>query len=274
MNSSIAILGPAHTFSEIAANKYDKKKSKYYTATIDEVFELVTKGKVPKGIVPIENKLEGTIKETLDNLFEKNVKITEEIVIPINHCLIILLNAKAKDIKKIYSHPQALKQCKKFLKKNFPKAELISTASTSSGIEKIIRKKDKTCAAIASKIAVKKGKTKVLKENIEDDKSNATIFVVVEKGRPTLKTVQKNCTKTSVAFYFDKDSPGSLFTVFKDFADARINMTKIESRPTQARFGDYIFYLDFEGCISNPKVARTLAKVARKVAKMKVLGSY
>ncbi|MFH1534040.1 MAG: prephenate dehydratase [Nitrospirota bacterium] len=278
MNSSIAILGPAHTFSEMAANKYDKKKNKYYATTIDEVFELVEKGRVEKGIVPIENKLEGTIRETLDNLFEKNVRILEEINIPINHCLIILPRAKASDVKTIYSHPQALRQCKKFLKKNFPKATLLSTASTAFAIEKIITKNDKTCSAIAPKIAAEKGKLKVLKENIEDGKDNSTTFIVVQKGRPTAKSiskaVQKNCTKTSIAFHFDKDSPGSLFMVFKDFADAKINMTKIESRPTQASLGDYIFYLDFEGCLSEPKIAQTLKKVEKKVAKMKVLGSY
>ncbi|NIA02319.1 MAG: prephenate dehydratase [Nitrospirae bacterium] len=272
--SDIAVLGPKNTFSEMAADKYDKKKNKYYTTTIDEVFELVEKGRIEKGIVPIENKLEGTIRETLDNLFEKNVRISEEINIPINHAFIILPRSKASDIKTIYSHPQALKQCKKFLKKNFPKATLLSTASTAFAIEEIITKNDKSCAAIAPKIAAEKEKLKILKRNIEDGRNNLTAFVVVQKGRPTLKNVQKNCTKTSIAFHFDKDSPGSLFTIFKDFADAKINMTKIESRPTQARFGDYIFYLDFDGCISEPKVAKILKKVEGKVAKMKVLGSY
>ncbi len=272
--SDIAVLGPKNTFSEMAADKYDNKKNKYYATTIDEVFELVAKGRVEKGIVPIENKLEGTIRETLDNLFEKNVKISEEINLPINHTLIILPHAKEKDIKTIYSHPQALKQCKRFLKKNFPKAILLSTTSTAFAIEKIITKNDKSCAAIAPKIAAEREKLKPLDENIEDEKNNSTSFIVVQKGRPTPKTVQKNCKKTSIAFHFDKDSPGSLFTVFKDFADAKINMTKIESRPTKASLGDYIFYLDFDGCISEPKVAKILKKVEAKVARMKVLGSY
>jgi prephenate dehydratase/prephenate dehydrogenase len=272
--SDIAVLGPKNTFTEMAANKYDSKKNKYYAASIDEVFELVEKGKVEKGIVPIENKLEGTIRETLDNLFEKNVRISEEINISINHTLIILPHAKSSDVKTIYSHPQALKQCKKFLKKYFPKATLLSTPSTAFAVEKIITKNNKSCAAIAPKIAAEKERLKILKENIEDEKSNSTTFIVVQKGRPTSKNVQKNCTKTSIAFHFDKDSPGSLFTVFKDFSDASVNMTKIESRPTQAKFGDYIFYLDFEGCISEPKITRTLKKVEKKVAKMKVLGSY
>lgn len=272
--SDIAVLGPKNTFSEMAADKYDKKKNKFYTTTIDEVFELVAKGKVEKGIVPIENKLEGTIRETLDNLFEKNVKISEEINIPISHTFITLLHAKASDIKTVYSHPQALKQCKRFLKKNFPKAILLSTTSTAYAIEKIITKNDKSCAAIAPKIAAERENLKILKENIEDEKNNSTTFVVVQKGRPTSRSVQKNCTKTSIAFHFDKDSPGSLFTVFKDFADAKINMTKVESRPTQASFGDYIFYLDFKGCLSEPHVQKILKKIEAKVAKMKVLGSY
>jgi len=272
----IAVLGPAHTFSEIAANRYDKKRNKFYTSTIEEVFELVEKGKVKEGIVPIENKLEGTIRETLDNLFSKNVKIVKEITTPIHHALIILPHTKKSDIKTVYSHPQALKQCKKFLKKNFPKAELVNTASTSSAIEKLVNENDKTFSVIAPEIAAKRGKLKVLKKNIEDKRSNSTIFLVIQKGNISLKSSLKSHSrvKTSIAFHFDKDSPGSLFTVFKDFADAKINMTKIESRPTQTRFGDYIFYLDFKGCISDPKVQKTLKKIEEKTARMKVLGSY
>ena len=106
-------------------------------------------------------------------------------------------------------------------------------------------------------------------ENIEDEEGNSTTFLVIRKG-----TAKNSGLKTSIAFHFSADAPGSLFTVFKDFADARINMTKIESRPTKARFGDYIFYLDFEGGLTEPKVKKILKAVGKKVAKLKILGSY
>ncbi len=279
--SNIAVLGPKNTFTDLAAEKYIKSKAakspKYFAKDIEEVFELVESDKVKLGIIPIENKLNGTIRETLDNLFLRKVKINEEISIPINHAIIILPHATAKDIKIIISHSQALKQCKKFLKKNFPKAAQESMNSTALAIEKLVQTNDKSIAAIAPKIAATKQDLKILKSNIEDKKDNETTFIVIEKGAITHKTPtdeQKTCTKTSIAFHFDADSPGSLFTVFKDFADAKINTTKIESRPTQAKFGDYIFYLDFEGSLSTTKVQKTLQKVTKKVAKLKVLGSY
>ncbi|MBD3360752.1 prephenate dehydratase, partial [Candidatus Peregrinibacteria bacterium] len=241
-----------------------------YTKDIDEVFELVKKGKAVYGIIPIENKLHGTIRETLDALFHENVYIDDEIKIPVHHFLFALKNTKKRDIKRILSHSQALNQCKKYLKKNFPEASLEAFSSTAFATEKLLKSKSRYVAVIAPEIAEENKKLKILDKNIEDKKGNSTIFIVIKKGN----VVSKKGKKTSVAFHFSKDSPGSLFTVFKDFADAGINLTKIESRPTKARFGDYIFYLDFEGGTSDPKIRRTLRNVEKKVAKLKILGSY
>lgn len=281
--NSIAVLGPAYTYSDIVATKYlaenKEKLNKYYTKDIDEVFELVAKGKVKMGLVPIENRIHGTVRETLDDLFIKNVHIKEEISLPIHHCLVILSHGDFKKIKKIISHSQALNQCKRYLKKSFPKAEKQAYASTGSAIDKLLRSMDTSLAVIAPALAVNDPKLKIITRNIEDEKENSTSFVVIEKGKVETLGVPgtpgvKSVAKTSIAFHFSADAPGSLFTIFQIFAQAHINLTKIESRPTKSRFGDYIFYLDFEGSLSDSKVEKTLRIVEKKVAKLKVLGSY
>lgn len=275
--NDLAILGPANTFSHIAADKYSDAK-KYFAHDIDEVFELVEKGTVREGLVPIENKLHGTVRETLDALFQRDVHICKEITIPINHCLVCLAHAKKSDIKIISSHLQALSQCKKYLHKNFSRAEKEAISSTGAAIQKLLAANDKSLAVIAPAIAAHDPKLKILATNIADENDNATTFVAIKKGRILLsKFLQQpdsNSHKTYIAFYFSANAPGTLFTVFQDFANAKINLTKIESRPTQKAFGDYIFYLDFQGHISDPHIQKTLQSVTEKVAELKILGSY
>lgn len=275
--NDLAILGPANTFSHIAADKYSEAK-KYFAHDIDEVFELVEKGTVEEGLVPIENKLHGSVRETLDALFQRNVHICKEITIPINHCLVCLAHAKKTDIKIISSHLQALSQCKKYLHRNFSKAENEAVSSTGAAIQKLLQSNDKSIAVIAPAVAAHDPKLKILAENIADKEDNATTFVAIKKGRISLsQPAQKsnsNSHKTFIAFYFSANAPGTLFTVFQDFANAKIDLTKIESRPTQKSFGDYIFYLDFKGNISDPNVKKTLQLVSEKVAELRILGSY
>lgn len=280
--NDIALLGPKHTFSDLAATKYleNCNSPKYYTKTIEEVFELVEQGKVAQGIVPIENKLDGTIRETLDNLFTEKVHIVSSLELPIHHCLAILPFSTPADIQKIISHEQALNQSKKYLKKHFATVDKEAYSSTTSAIEKLIFSNDKSLAVVVSKQAAQNYDLKIIAENIEDENSNSTKFIVIKKGDYTAKnSVQKNSTKhsknlkTSIAFHFDKDSPGSLFSVLEDFAKAKINLTKIESRPTKKEFGDYIFYLDFDGSPENPKTKEILKNLRKKVATFKVLGT-
>lgn len=275
--NDLAILGPANTFSHIAADKYSEAK-KYFAHDIDEIFELVEKGTVREGLVPIENKLHGTVRETLDALFQRDVHICREITIPINHCLVCLTHAKKSDIKTISSHLQALSQCKKYLHNNFSKAEKEAVSSTSAAIQKLLSSNDKSLAVIASTIAAHDPKLKILATNIADEEDNATTFVAIKKGRISAsKNISKdvsNSHKTFIAFYFSANAPGTLFTVFQDFANAKINLTKIESRPTQKAFGEYIFYLDFNGHVSEPHIQKALQSVAAKVAELKILGSY
>ncbi len=275
--NDLAILGPANTFSHIAADKYSASP-KYFAHDIDEVFDLVEQGIVAEGLVPIENKLNGTVRETLDALFHRNVHICKEITIPINHCLVCLAHAKKKDIKIITSHLQALSQCKKYLHKNFPKSEKEAISSTGSAIQKLLSGNDKSIAVIAPAIAAQNPKLKILATNIADEEDNVTTFVAIKTGRilasQFIPKPDSISHKTYIAFYFSANAPGTLFTVFQDFATAKINLTKIESRPTQKSFGEYIFYLDFTGHISEPHIQKALTAVSSKVAELKILGSY
>jgi len=265
--NSLALLGPANTYSDIAANTYDSTSPKYYCKDIPEVFELIVQGKVKEGIVPLENSIHGTIRESFDNLFSKNVHIAREISLEIHHNLIILAHAKKSDIKTIISHPQALAQCKKYLKKHFPKAEIQAFPSTAAAIEKLICSNKKEIAVIASKEAADLHNLKIHAKDIEDSKNNKTSFIIIRKG-PFKSTTNQKASKTSIAFHFGKDSPGSLLKIFKLFGDAKINLSRIESRPTTASRGDYIFFLDFQGPLT------ILNKVKKQVAKLKILGSY
>jgi prephenate dehydratase/prephenate dehydrogenase len=270
--TDLAVLGPKNTYTDIAAKKYNPDLGgKYYCNNIEEVFDLVASGEVSEGIIPIENKIHGTVRETLDSLFKKNVYITQEIEIPINHSLIVRTSSSAAKIKTIISHPQALAQCRRHLKSKFPNADLSTSASTAAAAEKLINSHDDSLAVIAPEIVATHPGVKTLATHIEDEQDNSTSFVVIKKGK---NREQKNSTKTSIAFNFDADSPGSLSAVFKLFADAKINMTRIESRPTKTKFGNYIFYLDFEASMADPKIKKLVTKITKIVAKLKLLGSY
>lgn len=281
---NLAVLGPKNTFSDMAATEYLEKNGlklkKYFAKDIEEIFELVEQGKVDHGLVPIENKLNGSVRESLDALFRKKVHITNEMNLAIHHCLMVLAVSKKSEIKTIVSHSQALSQCRKYLRKNFPNANLEESPSTAAALEKLIATNNKTLAVIAPKqAAVDKNNLKILAENIEDENDNSTTFVAINREEMTLDNSGKisektSANKTSIAFHFSADAPGSLFSVFKEFADAKINMTKIESRPTKKQFGDYIFYLDFDGSITDPHIQKTLKSVEQKVARLKILGSY
>ncbi|MFA5948029.1 MAG: prephenate dehydratase [Candidatus Gracilibacteria bacterium] len=278
----IALLGPKNTFSDLASTEYLKTNKlaleKYYCRDIEEVFELVEKDKVAVGIVPVENKLDGSIKETLDQLYLKKVHITESINLPVHHCLAVLPFAKKEDIKTIISHPQALNQCKKYLSAHFKDSQKEPYSSTSASIEKLIFSNNKNIGIIASAEAVKDNNLKIIAENIEDDHSNKTLFVIIKKGDYDKKKSEaasnSNKRVSSIAFNFNKDKPGSLYLVLKDFADAKINLTKIESRPTRKEFGDYIFYIDFQGSFSDKTIKSVLEKISKNTAKLKFLGNF
>lgn len=258
----IALLGPALTYTDIVCDQYLKKKSvqKTYCRTIREVIELVSKGKVDQGIIPIENTTYGTVRETEDNLFRYHPKIIFSFATKIHQNLVAKKNTNTqtkglrnltrlkgtffKDIKLICSHQQAIEQCENFIRKTFPKAEKIIFNSTVQAIEYVANAEGNNLAAIGPISAAKKYHLTVLKKNIEDAKNNKTTFIVIQKKevQPSMKNI-----RTSIVFWFGKDQPGTLHQVLSIFADQKVNLSKIESRPAPKNPGNYLFFLDYDG---------------------------
>lgn len=273
----VGALGPEKTFSDLACDLYIQNKLKNNARkklydSIWDVFDALKKGEIDQGLVPIENNIYGTVRETFDSLFQSDLSIVLQFSLPIHHCLAVKKGTKKAAIDRILSHQQALNQCQSYLRKNYPKAHGISFQSTVAAIKKITSGRNLHGAVICSLKAAKDYDLKLLDQNIEDQKNNRTWFAVLSKDSKAYPKGQN--MQTSIAFHFKKDSPGTLFSVFKEFNDAKINMTKIESRPTLPKWGDYIFFLDFEGSLEDPKVQKILKKIEQKVALLKIFGSY
>lgn len=279
-NKAVAVLGPEGTYSGLAAAKFiaegKEELTPIYLDSIDKVFEAVVKGRAKQGIVPVENKINGSVRETLDNLFQHQVKVIGEVVLPIHHCLVGLPHANKSDISKIISHEQALSQCHQYMRKNFPTIKESALASTAAGIHELLITQNKNLAVIAPQEAAEKNNLKIVASNIEDEKGNETHFFVIQKGEFAAADAKKDsaANHVAIAFHFGENMPGTLFSVFEIFAKAKIDLTKIESRPTSKKFGNYIFYLDFQGRFTAAKVQKALKEVAKKVKKLKILGVY
>ena len=269
---NLAVLGPANTYSDLAAKKCRPKAKIWYGSSINEIFEFIKKGKIKTGFVPLENSTTGSVRETLDELYNENIWIDSVTAQQIYLALVGIKKVPLKKIKVIYSHPQPLLQSRNFIKKYLPKAACIPMSSTAAALVRVSKEKNVEAVAIGSLTAAKSYNLKTIRSSIEGDRINTTYFAII--GKKPKKLNLTKATKTSIGFNFDKDSPGSLYTVLQDFAEAHINLTKIESRPNPKIAGEYVFYIDFEGNINQPHVKKTLTQVKKRVAKMKVLGSY
>ena len=263
---TIAYLGPEATFTHQAALQRFGNSLRYVPLkTITDVFNEVTKRRADFGVVPIENSTEGVVTHTLDMFFESDLKIVAQIVLPIQHCL--LSHARLDQIKKLYVHPQTLAQCRSWLQKNFPAAEIIETSSNARSAELAAR--EKPAGAIAGLLAAEKYKLPVLEHDVQDNAGNATRFLVLGRqcGLPT------GHDRTSLMFCV-ADKPGALHSSLAPFRRYQINMTKIESRPSKRKAWEYFFFVDLDGHAKDPKVTRALAQLAEHCVFVKVLGSY
>jgi|TARA_B100001971_G_C18130782_1_gene504706 prephenate dehydratase len=268
---NIAVLGPDGSYSTIAAKKYVEENNidgtLLYQKTIYDLFELVKEEKAEMAIIPLENSLAGTIVETLDRINYSDLKIKDEIIIPINHCLITLNDTQS--INKIISHPQAIAQCSDFLHKNYPDAELQNTLSTSEAISKLKENNMLNTAAIAREEFTEDNSLKIVDKNIEDNELNMTRFVVISKqGNSEIEN-----PKTTVVIIPNKDMPGLLYSLLGNFSNRNINLTKIESRPSRFKMGEYIFFVDFIGSAGDDNVKECLESMKTK-ADVKILGTY
>jgi prephenate dehydratase len=237
------------------------------TRSIREVFNLTEVGAIDAGVVPVENSIEGSISETYDMLLTSSVKVVGEVAVRVVHCLIALPSAKLSDIKVIYSHPQALAQCRNFVAGLGAEPRV---AYDTAGSVKMIKDEGIVSAgSIASEKAAEIYGMKILKKGIEDYGRNFTRFLVISKteGKRTATS------KTSVIFSVPH-TPGSLYNVLEVFARDGINLTKIESRPTRQRPWEYYFFVDIEGHHKDRAISQAFAEIATKTIFLKVLGSY
>jgi chorismate mutase/prephenate dehydratase len=264
---SVAYLGPQATFTHQAAEFRFGSSTRFLPArSIGEVFDLVERRQADFGVVPIENSTEGAVNVTLDCLTDSELLIDGEVLLEISHHLL----SRAPDlahVKAVYSHPQALAQCREWLTTNLKDVPTVEVSSTAAAAERA--REDPWVAAVASGLAARLYDLPLLKARVEDNPYNSTRFLVV--GRRAMAPSGKD--KTSILFSM-KNEPGSLHRILEPFAARGLNLTKIESRPTKRRPWEYVIFVDFEGHRETPVVQEVLAEVSRRTLFHKVLGSY
>jgi chorismate mutase/prephenate dehydratase len=263
----VAFLGPEATFTHMAARSRFGLSARYVpAATIGGVFAEVEKGLADLGVVPIENSTDGVVNSTLDVFMDSPLSISAEIVTPVSQCL-LTRTGTLEGVQKVYSHPQALGQCRGWLAANLPRAALIEVASTALAAR--LTRDDPGSAAVASELAGELYDLKVAKSKIEDEVRNLTRFLVIgkEMAKPT------GNDKTSILFSL-KDEAGVLFRVLQPLAQAGLNLSRIESRPSRKRVWDYVFFIDVDGHATEPAVQAAIASLKDRCEFVKVLGSY
>ena len=264
----VAYQGEPGAYSESAVYSYfGSSADPLPCKTFSDVFRSVEMGRTEYGIVPIENSIEGSVNAVYDLFLKYDPRVCGEIILRIAHCLIANPGTKLEDIRVIYSHPQALGQCRTYLESL--NCELISTYDTAGSVKMIKEKRLMDAGAIAGERAAKIYNMAILARDIADNPNNYTRFFVLSQNdaSPT------GNDKTSVIFS-TKHVPGALYEALGEFAKRRINLTKIESRPTKRRPWEYNFYLDFEGHRREKKCSEALEGLRRKAVFVKVLGSY
>ena len=268
----VGYLGPQGTFSEQAALIYQKRNGLHQAELVQfpsiiDVIEAVESGAVEEGVVPFENSIEGTVTSTIDTIiFDVNLFIKAEVILPVSQHLMIREGTDPKNLTKIISHPQGLAQTGKYLRVFYPQAEKFPSSSTAEAA-RIVAQSSKPWGAVAPERAAEVYGLKILQRDIQDDKENATRFVVLTKERP--ECVQK---KTSFMFAIEH-KPGELYRILDIISIWDLNMTKIESRPMKHKLGTYVFFVDLE--TENSKDLQDgLKMVERKATVFKYLGSY
>ncbi len=270
MGKRIAYLGPPGTFTEEAALLYDKGAQFIPVPTIPGVASAVSSGMADEGVVPIENSLEGSVTDTLDLLIHDSpLLISKELVLPVGHQLLVKPGTVISDVKVLYSHPQSLGQCRRFVERILPRADVVAALSNAAAVQDMMESPTPS-AAIGTRRAAELYGAEILAKEIQDQVSNVTRFVVLAaEDRPPTGN-----DKTSICFSFDDDRPGSLVEVLQEFSQRGINLTKVESRPSKESLGRYFFLIDLEGHRQDTPVGEALDGVRRKTSLFKVFGSY
>lgn len=271
--TSIAYLGPAGTFSEEAAIAYTVDRAAARQLPLNSIPAVVTAietGAATVGILPIENLLEGSVTFTLDLLIhETGLQIAGEIVIPIRQYLVARDGLSLPDAKVLYAHPQSLGQCRKFIERCLPGVATVASLSNSAAPAEALAD-ERPAVAISTLRAAELTGAKILARDIADTLGNVTRFIVLaqEDAPPT------GDDKTSFCFGFLEDRAGTLVGALQELAAEQINMTKLESRPSKAVLGQYIFLVDVNGHRTEAPVARALERIRARTGMLKLFGSY
>jgi chorismate mutase/prephenate dehydratase len=265
---TIAYLGPAGTFTQQAALKhFGHAVQTRPLGTIDEVFREVEAGAVNFAVVPVENSTEGMVNTTLDAFMDSQVKICGEVALRIHQHLLVSENTKPSQITRIYSHPQSLAQCRRWLDNHFPGIERVAVSSNADAAKRI--RGEWHAAAIAGDMAAEMYGLIKHADNIEDNPNNTTRFLVIghQKISPT------GDDKTSI-IVSTRNTPGALYHLLEPFEKAGISLTRIETRPSRSGVWAYVFFIDFEGHQDHAAIESVLTQIETSGAELKRLGSY
>jgi chorismate mutase/prephenate dehydratase len=263
---SIAYLGPEATFTHQAAIQKFGSSLRYVSQkTIADVFAEVSRNRADYGVVPVENTTEGVVTHTLDMFVDSDLKIVSQIVLPVQYCL--AGNGRLQDIKRLYVHPQALGQCRQWVQEHLPKVEIFETSSNARSAE--LAAKGKVNAAITGVLAAEKYGLPVLEQDIQDNAANATRFLVLGRQCSPPTGDDRTSLLMSVA-----DKAGALHQAIAAFRRHKINMTKIESRPSKRKAWEYFFFIDCDGHVQDRKVVKAIQLLGEHCNFVKILGSY
>jgi prephenate dehydratase len=268
----VTYFGPRGTFTEEALLSQPDLAAceRVPQSSVPEVIAAVERNDFEAGVVPIENMIEGSVPVTLDTLaFESELLIQREIDLPVSLNLCVRPGTTVGDVRRVLSFPHAVAQCREFLARKLPKAEFRAANSTSDAAREVSKSRRSDLAAICNVLAAEIYGLDVVASAIEDHADNVTRFVVVGRGVPA----PTGHDKTTIVCFQRADRPGSLLAILQEFAARAINLTKLESRPTKRNLGDYCFFIDIDGHISDELVADALRNLAAK-GRVKFLGSY
>ena len=282
MKLTLAYLGPVGTNSETAALAYSHwlANNQQLSTTlcsypsIAQAMQSVIKGDIDQAVVPIENSIEGSVTVVLDTLWQSSdLQVYQELTLPINHGL-LSFGRSLQQLQTVYSHPQGLAQCQKWLENFLPQVQLVPTKSTTEGIQHL--EDDHTAAAISSPRAAEIYQVPMLAGDIKDRADNCTRFWIVssESSQKPHKIENSNGSHLSLAFSLPQNTPGALVKALEIFAHRDINLSKIESRPSKRSLGEYIFFIDLEGNSDDVDIKNALNDLSACTEVLKVFGNY
>ncbi|WP_339060031.1 prephenate dehydratase [Tepidibacillus marianensis] len=280
MSNKIAFLGPHGTFTEEAAHSIFENDTVEYLPfnSIPDVLDAVAMKKVDYAVVPLENSIEGSVNLTLDWIIhEMELPILAELVLPIAQHLVVSSTQSSlsfSEIQRVYSHPQAIAQCRHFIHNYLPHAEIVYTNSTAEASQMISNNPSRPWVAIGTRLAKEIYSLSFMKESIEDYKDNFTRFALVGKDPLKVKSTENPSYRTMILVTLPKDYPGALHQVLAAFSWRKINLSRIESRPTKKGLGNYYFIIDIEQEMDDILLPGAIAEIEALGCQIRILGSY